>query len=343
MGGLKFLFAVAGFFRLDWRQIFLRVRDAMIEVSNLTKRYAGCTAVDGISFTVARGEIVGLLGPNGAGKSTTMRILSTFMPASSGTVRVAGFDVFHESVEVRRRIGFMPENNPLYPEMRVREYLKFRARLKGLGWRRSRERVDTVMEQCGLTDVQRRIIGQLSKGYKQRVGLADALVHEPDLIILDEPTIGLDPNQIRYVRQLIKSLAGKHTVLISTHILPEAEMMCNRMLIMYDGKVLAADTPDNLQRLMAGSSHIVVEIAADANELREVWAQLPGVEQFDVSAADGEFQRCVLTPHDGYDLRPMIFLLAREHGWILRELTRSRHSLEDIYVQVTKPNEEEGE
>jgi ABC-2 type transport system ATP-binding protein len=313
----------------------------MIEVSNLTKRYTGRTAVSDISFSVARGEIVGLLGPNGAGKSTTMRILSTFLPATSGTVRVAGFDVFYDSVEVRRRIGFMPENNPLYPEMRVREYLKFRARLKGLGWRRSRERVATVMEQCGLTDVSRRIIGQLSKGYKQRVGLADALVHEPDLIILDEPTIGLDPNQIRSVRQLIKSLAEKHTVLISTHILPEAEMMCSRMLIMFDGKILAADTPENLQRLMAGGSQIVAEIAAGAAELNEVFSQLAGVEQFDVSASDGEFQRCALTPRDGHDLRPAIFSLARERGWTLRELTRSRHSLEDIYVQVTKPNEDE--
>jgi ABC-2 type transport system ATP-binding protein len=313
----------------------------MIEVSNLTKRYAGHTAISGISFHVARGEIVGLLGPNGAGKSTTMRILSCFMPATSGTARVAGFDVFHQSDEVRRRIGFMPENNPLHPEMRVREYLKFRARLKGLGWKKSRERVTTVMEQCGLTDVSRRIIGQLSKGYRQRVGLADALVHEPELIILDEPTIGLDPNQIRSVRQLIKSLAGRHTVLISTHILPEAEMMCSRMLIMFDGKILAADTPENLQRLMAGGSQIVAEIAAGAAELNEVFSQLPGVEQFDVSASDGEFQRCALTPRDGYDLRPAVFLLARERGWTLRELTRSRHSLEDIYVQVTKPTEDE--
>ena len=315
----------------------------MIAVTDLTKRYAGRTAVAGITFTVARGEIVGLLGPNGAGKSTTMRILSCFLPATSGTVRIAGFDVFHQSEEVRRRIGYMPENNPLYPEMRVREYLKFRARLKGLNRRRSRERVTTVMEQCGLTEVGRRIIGLLSKGYKQRVGLADALVHEPELIILDEPTIGLDPNQIRSVRQLIKSLAQKHTVLISTHILPEAEMTCNRMLIMYDGKILAADTPDNLQRLMAGSSQIIAEIAAPAEVLREALSQMPGIEQFDVSSSEGEFQRCALTPHDGYDLRPAIFALALEHGWTLRELTRSRHSLEDIYVQVTKPTEEEGE
>lgn len=313
----------------------------MIEVKNLTKRYAGRTAIRDISFSVQRGEIVGLLGPNGAGKSTTMRILSCFLPATSGTARVAGFDVFDESAEVRRRIGYMPENNPLYPDMRVREYLKFRARLKGLGWRRSRERVNLVMEQCGLTGVSRRIIGQLSKGYRQRVGLADALSHEPELIILDEPTIGLDPHQIRAVRQLIKSLAGKHTVLISTHILPEVEMMCNRMVIMYDGKILAADTPDNLQRLIAGNSRIVAEIAAPAAELREALSQIPGIEAMDVTATDGEFQRCALTPRNGHDLRAAIFALARERGWVVRELTRSRHSLEDIYVQITRPDEEE--
>ena len=315
----------------------------MIEVSNLTKRYAGRTAVNDLSFSVARGEIVGLLGPNGAGKSTTMRILSCFMPATSGTARVAGFDVFHQSAEARRRIGYMPENNPLYPEMRVREYLKFRARLKGLGWRRSRERVTTVMEQCGLADVGRRVIGQLSKGYRQRVGLADALVHEPELIILDEPTIGLDPHQIRSVRQLIKSLAGKHTVLISTHILPEAEMMCSRMLIMFDGKILAADTPENLERRMAGGSRIIAEIAAPAGALRELWSRTPEIEQFDVSASDGEFQRCVLTPRDGLDLRAVIFALARDRGWVVRELTRHRHTLEDIYEQIRPADEEEEE
>lgn len=313
----------------------------MIEVSNLTKRYAGHTAVSDISFSVGRGEIVGLLGPNGAGKSTTMRILSCYMPATSGTVRVAGFDVFRESAEVRRRIGFMPENNPLHADMRVREYLKFRARLKGLGWRRSRERVDVVMEQCGLTDVSRKIIGQLSKGYKQRVGLADALVHEPELIILDEPTIGLDPHQIRSVRQLIKSLSASHTVLISTHILPEAEMTCNRMLIMYQGKVLAADTPENLQRYMSSNSQVIAEILAPLPDLQECWAQIPEIEQFDVSASEGDYFRCALTPREGVDLRPQVFALAQQRGWALRELTRNRHSLEDIYVQVTRGNEED--
>ena len=313
----------------------------MIEVSNLTKRYAGHTAVDDISFTVARGEIVGLLGPNGAGKSTTMRILSCFLPATSGTVRVAGYDVFHQSLEVRRRIGFMPENNPLHPEMRVREYLKFRARLKGLGVGRSRERVDTVMEQCGLNDVAKKIIGQLSKGYKQRIGLADALVHEPELIILDEPTIGLDPHQIRAVRALIKGLAEKHTVLISTHILPEVEMTCNRVLIMYEGRILAADTTENLQNAMSRDGQIIAEIAAPLPELQECWAQMHEIEQCDVSPMDGSFMRCALTPRAGVDLRPAVYQIARERGWALRELTRSRHSLEDIYVQVTRPNEED--
>jgi ABC-2 type transport system ATP-binding protein len=313
----------------------------MIEVANLTKRYAGHTAVSGISFTVRRGEIVGLLGPNGAGKSTTMRILACYLPATSGTVRVAGLDVFHHSYEVRRRIGYMPENNPLHIDMRVREYLRFRARLKGLSRKRIRQRVDTVMEECNLTDVSRRIIGQLSKGYRQRVGLADALVHEPELIILDEPTIGLDPHQIRSVRQLIKNLASTHTVLISTHILPEAEMTCNRMVIMYEGKILAADTPENLQQLMSSNSQVLAEIAAPFMELQQCWAEIPEIEHFDISAAEGEYFRCALTPRNGMDLRPLVFGLARERGWILRELTRNRHSLEDIYVQVTRPQDEE--
>lgn len=318
-------------------------QDKMIEVTELTKRYAGRTAVDGISFSVARGEIVGLLGPNGAGKSTTMRVLSGFMPATSGTVRVAGFDVFHDADEIRRHIGYMPENNPLYPDMRVREFLKFRARLKGLTWRRSRERVGVVMEQCGLTDVHRRIIGQLSKGYRQRVGLADALIHEPDLIILDEPTIGLDPHQIRSVRQLIKSLAGNHTVLISTHILPEVEMMCSRVLIMLGGKILAADTPENLQKFVAGRSQIIAEIAAGSDDPAAAWAAMPELAAYEVKPGEGEYQHWTLTPRDGTDLRPLIFSLALERHWKLRELTRRRHSLEEIYVQVTHPVEEDTE
>lgn len=315
----------------------------MIEVANLTKRYAGRTAVSNVSFTVGRGEIVGLLGPNGAGKSTTMRILSCFLPATSGTVRVAGLDVFRDSVEVRRRIGYMPENNPLPFDMRVREYLKFRARLKGLGRKYSRQRVDIVLEQCSLTDVAHRIVGQLSKGYRQRVGLADALVHEPELIILDEPTIGLDPNQIRAVRLLIKGLGSSHTVLISTHILPEAEMTCNRMMIMYQGTILAADTPENLQQFMSSKSQVLAEISAPQTELEACWAEMPEVERYDVSASAGDYFRCALTPRNGMDLRPLVFDLVRQRGWPLRELTRNRHSLEDIYVQLTRPPEEEEE
>ena len=313
----------------------------MIEVSNLTKRYTGHTAVSDISFTVGRGEIVGLLGSNGAGKSTTMRILSCFLPATSGTARVAGFDVFREADEVRRRIGYMPENNPLHPEMRVREYLKFRARLKGLSRARSRDRVDVVIQRCGLAEVSRKIIGQLSKGYRQRVGLADALVHEPELIVLDEPTIGLDPNQMRSVRQLIKDLSQNHTVLISTHILPEVEMTCTRVVILHEGRILAADTPDNLQKIMSNRSQVIAEIAAPRAELQACWEEMAEIEYFDLSPTDGEYHRCALTPHNGVDLRPVVYTLARQRGWVLRELTRSRHTLEDIYVRVTHPEEEE--
>ena len=313
----------------------------IIEVENLTKRYAGNTAVEGITFSVQRGEIVGFLGPNGAGKSTTMRILACFLPATSGTARIAGYDVFTQADAVRRRIGYMPENNPLHLDMRVREYLKFRARLKGLGIGRSRARVEVVMEQCGLTDVSRRIIGHLSKGYRQRVGLADALVHEPELIILDEPTIGLDPHQIRSVRQLIKDLARDHTVLISTHILSEVEMTCNRVLIMHRGKILAADTTRNLQNIMSNGGQVIAEIAAPITDLRACWEQMGEIEYFDIAPSEGEYHRCALTPRSGLDLRPLVFEQVRARGWSLRELSRARHSLEDIFVHITRPDREE--
>lgn len=313
----------------------------MIEVRDLTKRYARYTAVKNVSFTVGRGEIVGLLGPNGAGKSTILRILSGFIPATTGTVRIAGFDVFHQADEVRRRIGYMPENNPLHTEMRVREYLKFRARLKGLSRTQTRERVGIVLEQCALTDVQKRIIGQLSKGYKQRVGLADSLVHEPELIILDEPTIGLDPNQLRSVRQLIKELAGRHTVLLSTHILPEVEMTCSRVLILHQGEILAADTTENLHKTIFKAGPVVAEIAAPMSDLIQAWAEVETVLHVDVSAIDGEYHRCSLTPRDGIDLRPLVYDIARRRGWTLRELTRGRHTLEEIFVRVTRGEREE--
>jgi ABC-2 type transport system ATP-binding protein len=313
----------------------------MIEVENLTKRYAGNPAVDGVSFTVEAGQIVGLLGPNGAGKSTIMRVLSCFLPATSGSARVAGFDVFKNADDVRRRIGYMPENNPLHKDMRVREYLKFRASLKGLSRARTRDRMDTVLNQCGLTDVHRRIIGQLSKGYQQRVGLADALIHEPELIILDEPTIGLDPNQIRAVRQLIKDLGEKHTVLISTHILPEVEMTCSRVLILHEGKMLASDTTENLQHSLSEHGQIIAEIEAPMEELKAVWDQTPEILRCDLVPIDGQYIRCALTGRTSADLRPQIFSIVCKKGWNLRELTRSRHSLEDVFVEVIRASKEE--
>lgn len=313
----------------------------MIEVENLTKRYAGHTAIDGLSFNVRPGEIVGFMGQNGAGKSTTMRILSCFMAATSGSAKVAGHDIFTQADEVRRRIGYMPENNPLHTDMRVREYLKFRARLKGLSRARSRERVDMVTEQCSLQDVAGKVIGTLSKGYRQRVGLADALVHEPELIILDEPTIGLDPHQMRSVRQLIKSLAKKHTVLISTHLLTEVEMTCSRALIIESGRIVASDTLENLWKLVNQNSQVVAEIAAPAADLKLCWEQMPEVEYFDIAPSEGEFQRCSLTGRPDVDLRQVVFDTVLAKQWKLRELTRNRHSLEDIFVRITRTDKEE--
>ncbi|MBM3822836.1 MAG: ATP-binding cassette domain-containing protein [Verrucomicrobia bacterium] len=313
----------------------------MIAVKDLVKRYAGHTAVAGLTFSVGRREVVGLLGQNGAGKSTTMRILACFMPASSGTATVAGYDVFRESEEVRRRIGYMPENNPLPVDMRVREYLKFRARLKGLGFARSRERVSAVLEQCGLKDVGHKIIGQLSKGFRQRVGLADALVHEPELIILDEPTIGLDPHQIRAVRQLIKDLGKERTVLISTHILPEVEMTCTRVLILHQGSIRMSETLENLKRGPEDAGPVIAEVRAPAAELREALEEVRDVVRVDVSPAEGDYFRCAVSVREGDDARPRLFDLAVERGWKLRELRRGRRSLEDVFVRVTRGDREE--
>jgi len=241
----------------------------MIKVEGLTKKYAGVTAVDGLDFTVEKGEIVSFLGPNGAGKSTTMRILSCYLPATSGRASVSGFDVASQSREVRSRVGYMPENVALYPEMRVQEYLEYRAALKGVRGRRNRQRVNAVKELCSLRDVERKLIGTLSKGYRQRVGLADALLHDPDLLILDEPTIGLDPNQIRQVRQLIKDLGKRHTILLSTHILSEVEMTCSRVLIINKGRIAASDTPEALAGRVRTAGGIRAEIRAGASDLEK--------------------------------------------------------------------------
>jgi ABC-2 type transport system ATP-binding protein len=308
----------------------------MIAVENLTKKYAGVTAVDGLSFTVNRGEICGFLGPNGAGKSTTMRILSAFMPATSGKASVAGFDVFTQSEEVRKRIGYMPENNPLYPEMRVTEYLGYRAALKGVPRGKRKSRVDEVLQLCGLTDVRRRIVGQLSKGYRQRVGLADSLVHDPDLLVLDEPTIGLDPNQIRQVRQLIKDLGKRHTILISTHILPEVEMTCNRVIIINKGKIVASDTPEGLTRLLEGGGTVKAELRGDRAAIERELGALSGVKNVAIEPADNNFLRVTVYAPPKSDVRAHIFEKAVANKWTLRELTRVRQTLEDVFAFITR-------
>ena len=308
----------------------------MIAVENLTKKYAGVTAVDGLSFTVNRGEIVGFLGPNGAGKSTTMRILSAFMPATSGKVTVAGYDVFTQSEEVRRRIGYMPENNPLYLEMRVSEYLNYRAALKGVPSSKRKARTDEVLERCGLKDVRRRIVGQLSKGYRQRVGLADSLVHDPDQLILDEPTIGLDPNQIRQVRQLIKDLGKRHTILLSTHILPEVEMTCNRVIIINKGKIVASDTPENLTKLIEGGGTVRAEIRGDRAAIERELGALPGVKNVAIEAGTDGFVSATVFAPPRNDVRIHIYEKAAANNWTLRELSRVRQTLEDVFVSITR-------
>ncbi len=313
----------------------------MIHVSHLTKNYPGRTAVNDVSFEVGRGEIVGFLGPNGAGKTTTMRILAGYIAATGGTVRVAGFDVANHPLEVRRRIGYLPENCPLYPDMRVDEYLVFRARLKGVPARHVRSRLAEVKNLCGIGDVGRRIIGQLSKGYRQRVGLAESLIHDPELLILDEPTIGLDPNQIRLVRQLIADLAKRHTILLSTHILPEVEMTCQRVLILHQGRIVASDSPDRLRRRLEGGHVVRAELQAPEVELAEALCGLPGVEKVDLTALPGRWQSCELRLAAGSDPRVELAALAARRGWALRELRAEEASLEDIFVSLTR-NEEVG-
>ena len=306
----------------------------MIEVEQLTKRYAGHWAVDNLSFTVARGEVVGFLGPNGAGKTTTMRILSCFLPATSGTARVAGFDVFSQSLEVRRRVGYMPENTPLYADMRVEEFLTYRAALRGLDSTRARRRLGDVLDLCSLRDVNRRIIGHLSKGYRQRVGLADALLHEPELLILDEPTIGLDPGQIREVRELIHRLGGKHTVLLSSHILPEVEAACSRVIIINRGRIVASGTPAELIRQSRAVDVLRVELNAGPADASAALRELPGVGEV-ASAGEAEgWMSFHLGVAAGADPREAIFQLAMTRGWKLRELSRRTPSLEEVFVDI---------
>jgi ABC-2 type transport system ATP-binding protein len=311
----------------------------MIKVENLTKRYAGQTAIQDLNFEVGKGEIMGFLGPNGAGKSTTMRILSSFMPPTSGRASIAGFDIFEQSLQARAHLGYMPENVPLYTDMRVTEYLDYRAALKGVPHRRVAERVGDVKELCGLKEVEKKLIGSLSKGYRQRVGLADALVHEPDLLILDEPTSGLDPNQIRQVRDLIKNLGKQHTILLSTHILPEVEMTCSRVIIINKGKIEACDTPENLLGRIRTAGGVIVEEKVGSDSGADELKRIHGVRDVTVSV-DGEWKIFALRVEAETDVREEVFRLASERHWTLRELSQRKATLEDVFVEITHPDAE---
>jgi ABC-2 type transport system ATP-binding protein len=304
----------------------------MISVQGLTKSYGSTDAIRDLSFSVGRGEIVGFLGPNGAGKSTTMKILCGYLPADAGEVEIAGFNVFSQSLQARSRIGYLPENVPLYPEMRVGEYLSYRASLKGVRGRRVPEKVQDALDLCGLGHVRRQIIGTLSKGYRQRVGLADALVNEPDILILDEPTIGLDPNQIREVRELIKGLAVRHTILLSSHILSEVEMTCSRVLIINKGSIVAAGTPAELRERSgvprAGTVRLEARVADPEYVLREIAGLNLGSAS--LLSTSGEWALFEILPA-GDDPRTELFDLAVRHGWKLRELSARESSLEEIF------------
>jgi ABC-2 type transport system ATP-binding protein len=311
----------------------------MITVENLTKKYAGLTAIEQLTFEVEKGEIVGFLGPNGAGKTTTMRILSAYLPATSGRVKLAGHDVFTDSLRARSHLGYLPENVPLYQDMRVDEYLRFRGSLKGLSGRKLRRRVGVTKELCGLPEVGRKRIATLSKGYRQRVGLAEALIHEPEILILDEPTIGLDPNQIRQVRDLIRSLGGKHTILLSTHILSEVEATCSRVLIINRGRIEASDSPANLVAQLRTSTLVVLEAQTGQDRPEEQLRQLAGVKDVQI-AADSDWQRCLIRVEADKDLRTQIFELAVSRQWKVRELSQQSATLEDVFVELTHADNE---
>lgn len=310
----------------------------MIEVKNLTKYYGRNIGIDNVSFRVEKGEILGLLGPNAAGKTTTMRILTCFMPATSGIAKVGGIDVFEDPLGVRRQIGYLPENVPLYDDMRAGEYLAYRAKLKEIPKRKIKKRLSYVIERCKITDVRNKIIGTLSKGYKQRVGLAGALISDPHILILDEPTIGLDPRQIREVRELIRELGGTHTILLSSHILPEVEMVCGRVIIIDKGKVVAMDTPEKLLEQMRGRGSILVEVKGGEG----VHARLRKID----GILKVELRQEKVTAHysvecgKGRDLREDISRAVTQSGGVILEMKTQVLSLEDIFLHLT--TEEKG-
>jgi ABC-2 type transport system ATP-binding protein len=311
----------------------------MIEVDHLTKNYGLVGAIRDVSFSVSPGQIVGFLGPNGAGKSTTMRILACFMPASSGAAKVAGFDVFGQSMEVRRRIGYLPENVPLYTDMRVAAYLDFVAEVKGVGRSERRRRVADVMDRCMVADVQNRLIGKLSKGYRQRVGLAQAIVSDPEVLILDEPTIGLDPKQITEIRSLIKSLAGQHTVILSTHILPEVSMVCDAVIIINKGAIVAQGPIDTLVEQFFPTSRLEVEIVGPTPAVRERIQAIPGVLSVQDQPPANGVGRYTVEAARGRDVRAEIFQLAAQQRWDLLELKRVGLTLEEVFIRVVAGEE----
>jgi gliding motility-associated transport system ATP-binding protein len=308
---------------------------AVIEVQHLTKRYGPVTAVDDVSFKAERGEILGFLGPNGAGKTTTMRVLTGYMPATAGKAIVAGYDVLEQPVEAKRRTGYLPETPPLYPDMTVSDYLAFCARIKGVPRSERTTRLHSVMERTQIADMANRHCAKLSKGYRQRVGLAQALLHNPEVLILDEPTAGLDPKQIIETRRLIKGLGGDHTIILSTHILPEVSQTCNRIVIINKGRVVAVDTPDNLTARLRGSTTMYVQVDAMGGDAEGTLSSVPGVTRVSVSDRHEAFTGYEVESQSGRDVRRELAATVVGHGWGLLELRPVRMSLEEIFLQVT--------
>jgi ABC-2 type transport system ATP-binding protein len=307
----------------------------VIEVQNLTKRYGRVTAVDDVSFRVERGEILGFLGPNGAGKTTTMRILTGYMPATDGKAIVAGFDVFEQPIEAKRRTGYLPETPPLYPDMSVVEYLAFVAKIKGVPAADQRQRVRAVMDRTRVSDMANRLCSKLSKGYKQRVGLAQALIHNPDVLILDEPTAGLDPKQIIETRELIKALAGDHTIILSTHILPEVSQTCQRVVIINKGKVVAVDTPDNLKARLGGSETMYVQVDASGADAAAMLGRVVGVTRVTEADRRDSLVGYEVASENGRDVRRDLARTVVANGWGLVELRPMHMSLEEVFLSVT--------
>ena len=313
----------------------------MIKVEGMTKRYANHVAVDNISFEVAKGQIVGFLGPNGAGKTTTMRVLTCFLPPTSGSARVGDFDVLEQPMEVKKRIGYLPESPPLYPEMGVAEYLAFVGRIKGVPKQSLAQRVNEVAEKCNITDVMDRLISKLSKGYRQRVGLAQAIIHNPDVLILDEPTSGLDPQQIIETRDLIKGLAGDHTIILSTHILPEVEQICEQVIIIAKGKLVATDTVANLTSRLRGAETVALEVmprdgvALTAQDVQQKLERVAGVSRVMAKDARDGALVFMVESQQGQHVRPELARAVIESGWNLNELHAVGLSLEEIFLELT--------